>query len=125
MISRRLSEVQLTVNLVIDTLQKRNDEHLRVISALLRINETLKEKLQEKYERDDMQVGGTHYKDMAVQPWDVMQEVLTYEEFVGFLKGNVIKYSMRQGKKEGSDDGAKAQHYLAKLREVRYEEGKR
>lgn len=65
------------------------------------------------------QIGGSHYKDMAVEPWAVMQDVLTHEEFVGFLKGNVIKYSMRQGKKEGTDDGAKAVHYLAKLREVR------
>jgi hypothetical protein len=68
---------------------------------------------------DEYQVGGMHYKDMAVEPWAVMEEVLTQEEFVGFLKGNVIKYSMRQGKKEGSDDGAKALHYLAKLREVK------
>jgi len=49
----------------------------------------------------------------------VMEAVMTHEEFVGFLKGNLIKYSLRQGKKEGSDDGAKAIHYLAKLRDVR------
>ena len=68
---------------------------------------------------NETQVGGTHYKDMAVEPWVVMEAVLTSEEFEGFLKGNLIKYSLRQGKKEGSDDGAKAAHYLAKLREVR------
>ena len=68
---------------------------------------------------NEYQIGGSHYKDMAVQPWDVMQSVMTHEEFVGFLKGNVIKYSMRQGKKEGTDDAAKALHYLAKLREVK------
>lgn len=68
---------------------------------------------------DDKQVGGSHYKDMTVQPWAVMQAVLTTEEFIGFLKGNVIKYSMRQGKKEGStDDAEKALHYLQKLKEV-------
>lgn len=68
---------------------------------------------------DDKQVGGNHYKDMPVQPWAVMQAVLTPEEFIGFLKGNVIKYSMRQGKKEGStDDAEKALHYLQKLREI-------
>ena len=68
---------------------------------------------------DDKQVGGNHYKDMTIQPWAVMQAVLTSEEFVGFLKGNVIKYSMRQGKKEGStDDAEKALHYLQKLREI-------
>lgn len=67
---------------------------------------------------DQRQVGGTHYKEMAVQPWDVMAVTLTRSEFIGFLKGNIIKYSMRQGRKEGSDDGEKAKHYLQKLQEV-------
>lgn len=68
---------------------------------------------------DDLQVSGNHYKEMPVQPWAVMHAVLTHEEFIGFLKGNVIKYSMRAGRKEGSDDAGKAQHYLMKLKEVR------
>jgi hypothetical protein len=67
---------------------------------------------------DDQQVGGTHYKDMAVEPWVVMQVVLTPEEFRGYLKGNVIKYSMRQGKKADSDDAGKALHYIDKLKEM-------
>lgn len=67
---------------------------------------------------DSRQVGGSHYKDMPMQPWDVMQAVLTPEEFRGYLKGNVIKYAMRQGKKEGTDDAGKAQHYAQKLAEV-------
>lgn len=67
---------------------------------------------------DDKQVGGSHYKDMPVPPWTVMEAVLTHDEFVGFLKGNVIKYSMRQGKKQDSDDIGKAFHYLQKLSEV-------
>jgi hypothetical protein len=65
-----------------------------------------------------MQVGGTHYVSMPVQPWEVMESVMTREEFVGFLKGNIIKYSMRQGKKEDSDDVGKLQHYIAKLKQV-------
>ena len=39
---------------------------------------------------DDMQVGGSHYKEMPVQPWTVMQAVLTPEEWRGYLKGNII-----------------------------------
>jgi hypothetical protein len=66
---------------------------------------------------DTLQVGGTHYKDMGIQPWAVMEAVLTPEEFRGFLKGNVIKYAMRQGKKD-SDDSNKARHYAVKLAEV-------
>ena len=67
---------------------------------------------------NDIQVGGQHYKTMPIQPWEVMEAVLTHEEFVGFLKGNVLKYSMRAGRKEGSDDANKARHYRMKLREV-------
>ncbi len=66
---------------------------------------------------DDLQIGGQHYKDMGIQPWAVMEAVLTHEEFVGFLKGNVIKYAMRQGKKD-SDDANKARHYALKLTEL-------
>jgi len=68
---------------------------------------------------DDMQVGGSHYKEMPVQPWTVMQAVLTPEEWRGYLKGNIIKYSMRAGRKEGSDDAGKALHYKQKLDESR------
>ena len=67
---------------------------------------------------DDLQVSGNHYKDMAIQPWELMQAVLTHEEFVGYLKGNVIKYAMRAGRKDGSDDLGKARHYMMKLAEV-------
>jgi hypothetical protein len=67
---------------------------------------------------DDLQVSGNHYKEMPVQPWAVMEAVLTPEEFRGFLKGNIIKYSMRAGRKYGSDDGGKAKHYIQKLGEV-------
>ena len=67
---------------------------------------------------DEKQVGGTHYKDMPVQPWTVMQAVLTHDEFVGFLKGNIIKYSLRAVHKDGSDDLGKARHYMMKLREI-------
>lgn len=66
---------------------------------------------------DELQVGGQHYKDMGMQPWHVMESVLTPEEFKGFLKGNIIKYAMRQGKKD-SDDTGKAKHYAKKLAEM-------
>jgi hypothetical protein len=66
---------------------------------------------------DDRQVGGTHYKDMDPEPWSVMRALLTPEEFRGFLKGNMIKYAMRQGKKSSTDSG-KYHHYAEKLHEV-------
>lgn len=68
---------------------------------------------------DDIQVSGNHYKDMPIQPWHIMEAVMTHEEFIGFLKGNIIKYSLRAGRKDGSDDAGKAKHYMQKLKEVR------
>jgi hypothetical protein len=68
---------------------------------------------------DDKQVGGNHYKEMPVQPWTVMEAVLTPEEFRGFLKGNIIKYSMRAGRKGATDEDInKAFHYIEKLNEL-------
>jgi hypothetical protein len=66
---------------------------------------------------NELQIGGSHYKDMGVQPWDLMEAVLTPEEFIGFLKGNCIKYAMRAGRKD-SDDAGKFRHYNLKLQEV-------
>jgi len=71
---------------------------------------------------NNIQVDGSHYKDMTVQPWDVMEAVLTKAEFIGFLKGNIIKYSLRDGRKAGATkDGDKAKHYMQKLEEVVHE----
>lgn len=42
-----------------------------------------------------------HYRSMPIEPLEVMQAVLTPEEYRGFLKGNIIKYSMRAGRKAG------------------------
>ena len=67
---------------------------------------------------DDLQVSGTHYKDMPVQPWAVMEAVLTPSEFRGYLKGNIIKYTMRAGRKEGSADAGKARPSLQQLAEM-------
>lgn len=66
---------------------------------------------------DTLQIGGQHYKEMGIQPWAVMESVLSREEFIGYLKGNIIKYAMRQGKKD-SDDANKARHYAVKLKEI-------
>ena len=63
----------------------------------------------------DKQVGGNHYKVLSVEPWDAMQAWLSREEFVGFLKGNVLKYMARANFKNGAEDIKKAAHYQEKL----------
>ena len=62
---------------------------------------------------NDMQVGGDHYMDRCIQPWDYI-----VSNDLGFLEGNIIKYVTRWKYKNGVDDLRKAQHYLAKLIEV-------
>ena len=41
-----------------------------------------------------------HYNSLGIQPIEVMEDTLTHEEFKGFLKGNMIKYAFRAGKKD-------------------------
>jgi len=64
---------------------------------------------------NDIQVGGEHYRTKTVQPWTAMEAWMTQEEFVGYLRGNVIKYVARCNDKGGTQDLRKAQHYLSKL----------
>lgn len=92
---------------------------MKTLSDVIRDKMEIYKAMEEDQKKaDDVQVGGSHYKDMPVQPWTVMQAVLSADEFRGFLKGNIIKYAMRQGRKDGSDDAGKLQHYLQKLHEV-------
>ena len=41
---------------------------------------------------NDTQIGGDHYQSKAVQPWEAMEAWLTKEQFIGFLRGNALKY---------------------------------
>jgi len=63
------------------------------------------------------QVGGEHYKNLKVQPWDFMESIFTHEEFTGFLKGCIIKYVSRK-KYNSLEDIKKARHCIEKLIEV-------
>jgi hypothetical protein len=67
---------------------------------------------------DDVQYGGDHYKEMGVQPWKAMESWMSHEAFMGFLRGNAIKYLARTDKKGGVEDLKKARHYLDKLIEI-------
>ena len=60
------------------------------------------------------QEGGTHYKQLSIQPWDYI-----VSNNLGYLEGNVVKYVTRwQTKGNGIEDLKKAKHYLDKLLEV-------
>ena len=57
---------------------------------------------------NNIQHGGTHYKDKAVQPWDYI-----INNNLGYLEGNVVKYITRADLKGNrQQDLAKAMWYL-------------
>lgn len=53
------------------------------------------------------QIGGDHYKGMAIQPFDYITA-----NGIGFAEGSVIKYVSRWRRKGGVQDLKKARHFL-------------
>jgi hypothetical protein len=56
------------------------------------------------------QVGGSHYKDRAIQPVEYMMS-----NELGYVEGAVVKYVTRWKYKGGVEDLKKAQHFLELL----------
>jgi hypothetical protein len=63
----------------------------------------------------DIQVGGSHYRDLAIQPSEFI-----HRNRLGWCEGNVIKYVSRHRAKNGKEDLLKALHYLNLLLEWEY-----
>lgn len=60
----------------------------------------------------DDKARGIHYEKAAMQPLEVMQRVMTKEQFKGFLFGNFLKYRMRsEFKGQHESDEYKAKQY--------------
>jgi hypothetical protein len=59
------------------------------------------------------QVGGGHYKDLAIQPAEFI-----HKNGIGYMEGAVIKYVARWRNKNGLEDLKKARHYLDLLIEM-------
>ena len=64
-----------------------------------------------------MNTNSKHYEELKVQPWEIMEKNFTNEEFVAYLKGNIIKYTLRD-KGQALTDAEKIKHYAEKLIEV-------
>ena len=78
--------------------------------------------LDEEEEANKQQVGGDHYKNMGVEPWNVI-DTWPIEQRIGAYRAGALKYLMRMGTKDA--DGleiAKSKHYLQKLLEILEEE---
>lgn len=62
------------------------------------------------------QVGGGHYKAMAIQPIDFI-----LANKLGYCEANAVKYICRHKSKNGRQDLEKAIHYLQMLIEREYQ----
>lgn len=72
----------------------------------------------DSHRANDRQVGGDHYKNMGVEPWDVV-DTWPREQRIGYYRGGALKYIMRMGSKDiDAQEIGKGQHYMQKLLEV-------
>jgi hypothetical protein len=60
-----------------------------------------------------VQVGGSHYKNMAIQPVEFI-----HGNGIGYIEGCVIKYICRYKNKNGIEDLKKIKHYVDLLIEL-------
>lgn len=67
---------------------------------------------------DDKVNQPSHYANFSIECIDAMQAMLSREEFIGYLRGNIFKYLWRYKLKNGVEDLKKAQWYQNKLIEV-------
>ena len=61
----------------------------------------------------DIQIGGSHYKDFAIQPVEFI-----HRNNIPFIEGNCIKYLCRWRAKNGVADLEKVKHYIDLLIEM-------
>lgn len=66
----------------------------------------------------DTQVGGTHYAEMKIQPWDAINVWSTPEMVLGYHINTSVSYLARFRAKGGLQDIKKAHHHLSEL--IRY-----
>lgn len=62
----------------------------------------------------------SHYEigNTGIEAIDVIQATLTEEQYIGYLRGNILKYQLRANKKNGTEDLNKADIYSGWLMEV-------
>ena len=63
----------------------------------------------------DVQVAGSHYKSLRIQPVEYV-----HANGIGYMEGNVVKYISRHLSKNGADDVRKAIHYCRLILQLEY-----
>lgn len=68
-----------------------------------------------KYKSSDNMVGGNHYKELPIPPYEYCQQ-----NKLNCLESNVVKYVTRHKQKGGLDDLDKAIHCINLIKEWEY-----
>ena len=72
---------------------------------------------------EDMVNSPPHYGTGFIECIDYIEDFLTKEEYIGYLRGNIAKYLHRWRYKNGIEDLKKAEWYGARLIKVVEEHG--
>jgi len=98
-----------------------NDKH-NILNGLLNSDGSVDgEKLMEKLSNQSNDMAkGSYYEKAAMQPLEVMQRIMTTEQFEAFLFGNCLKYLLRKDYKgQRESDEYKARQYAYWLEMVK------
>ena len=74
--------------------------------------------LEEEKQTKDLVNNPPHYNKGNIECIDAIEAMLTHEEYVGYLRGNSLKYRWRFRYKNGIQDLEKAKWYENRLMEV-------
>ncbi len=73
-------------------------------------------KVMEKEIEEDLVNSPSHYNNGKIECIEAIEAMLSHEEFVGYLRGNSLKYRWRFPYKNGIQDLKKADWYENKLK---------
>jgi len=57
----------------------------------------------------------SHYTQNKMEVIDILENSMSKEHFIGYLRGNIFKYVLRYDYKNGKEDLGKAAWYLDRL----------
>jgi len=73
------------------------------------------EKITAMFGGQDMVNSPAHYGSGTIECIEYIEDMLTPDEYIGYLRGNVAKYMHRFRYKNGLEDLKKAEWYLKRL----------
>ena len=91
-----------------------------VVGPVVHFTPKQEEELKKTHEKPDplqVQEGGSHYKDLKIQPIEYI-----HANGLDFLDGNVVKYVTRHKAKGGAADVRKIIHYCQLILKLKYGE---